>query len=88
MEHTGGLRKLRFAPPGSGRGKSGAYRIGYAHFPRHGTVALFIAFRKNERSDLTPDEARAVAKALRAFEVELQRQTARQGGLNGAEGVP
>ena len=27
---TGGLRKLRFSPPGSGRGKSGAYRVCYA----------------------------------------------------------
>ena len=26
IEQTGGLRKLRFAPPGSGRGRRGAYR--------------------------------------------------------------
>ena len=33
MEHTGGLRKIRFAPPGSGRGRSGAYRVCFASFP-------------------------------------------------------
>ena len=30
---TGGLRKLRFAPPRSGRGNSGGVRVIYAHFP-------------------------------------------------------
>jgi mRNA-degrading endonuclease RelE of RelBE toxin-antitoxin system len=52
IEQTGGLRKLRFTPPDGGRGKSGAYRICYAYFPAYGTVALFVAFGKNERSDL------------------------------------
>jgi mRNA-degrading endonuclease RelE of RelBE toxin-antitoxin system len=74
IEHAGGLRKLRFAPPGLGRGKSGAYRVCYAYFPAFGTVALFVAFGKNERADLSPAEARAVAKALKAFEAELRRQ--------------
>jgi hypothetical protein len=73
IEHTGGLRKLRFAPPGSGRGKSGAYRVCYADFPAYGTIALFVVLGKNERSDLSPAEARATAKALKAFETELRR---------------
>jgi hypothetical protein len=73
IEKTGGLRKLRFAPPGSGRGKSGAYRVRYAYFPAYGTIALFVVFGKNERSDLSAAEARATAKALKAFEVELRR---------------
>jgi hypothetical protein len=30
IEQTGGLRKLRFTPPGSGRGKSGAFRVCYS----------------------------------------------------------
>jgi hypothetical protein len=71
---TGGLRKLRFTPPGSGRGESGAYRVCFSYFPRYGTIALFIAFGKNERSDLSPAEAHAVAQALKGFEFELQRQ--------------
>ncbi len=75
IEQTGGLRKLRFAPPGSGRGSSGAYRVCYAYFSAYGTVALFVIFGKNERSDLSPAEARATAKALRAFEAELRRHS-------------
>jgi hypothetical protein len=33
---TGGLRKLRFTEPRSGRGKRGAYRVCYALFPEFG----------------------------------------------------
>jgi hypothetical protein len=74
IERTGGLRKLRFTPPGSGRGKSGAYRVCYSYFPAFGTIALFVIFGKNERSDLSSAEARAIAIALRTFETELRRQ--------------
>jgi mRNA-degrading endonuclease RelE of RelBE toxin-antitoxin system len=74
IEQTGGLRKLRFTPPGLGRGRSGAYRVCYAYLPAYGTVALFVIFGKNERSDLSPAEARATAKALKAFETELRRE--------------
>ena len=74
MQHTGGLRKLRFTPPGARRGKSGACRVCYAFFPSFGTIALFAAFAKNEQSDLTRSEATAIAKALKAFETELRVQ--------------
>ena len=78
MKQTGGLRKMRFVPPRSGRGKSGAYRVCFAYFPSHGTVALFVAFGKNEQSDLSPDESRAVTQALKGFEEELERESQRQ----------
>jgi hypothetical protein len=83
IEGTGGLRKLRFSPPGSGRGKSGSYRVCYAHFPAYGTIALFVAFGKNERSDLSAAEARATAAALRSFEAELRRQIERSSERRG-----
>jgi hypothetical protein len=65
---TGGLRKIRFAPPGSGRGKSGSFRVGYAHFPDPGIVLLLQAWSKNEKADLSQAERRAVAAALARFE--------------------
>jgi hypothetical protein len=74
IEGTGGLRKLRYASPGSGQGKRGSYRVCYAYFPAFGTIALFVAFGKNERSDLTAAEARATAAALKSFEAELRRR--------------
>jgi hypothetical protein len=76
---TGGLRKLRFTPPGSGRGKRGAYRICFAYFPAYGTVALFVAFGKKERSDLSSEEAREIGKALKAFEAEIRREFRERG---------
>lgn len=78
IAHAGGLRKLRFAPPGTAKGRRGAYRVCYAYFPAFGTVALFVTFGKNERADLSPAEARAVARALKAFEAELRRQSRRR----------
>ena len=78
IERTDGLRKLRFAPPDSSGGKRGAYRVIYAYYPAYGTVALFVVFGKNERSDLTPVEARAAAKALKSFENELRREFERR----------
>jgi hypothetical protein len=74
---TGSLRKLRFSPAGSGRGKSGAYRVCYAYFPALGTIALLVALGKNERSELTAAQARATALALKGFEAELRRQVER-----------
>jgi len=59
--------------------KSGAYRVCCAYFPAYGTVALFAAFGKNERSDLSSAEARAIAKALKAFETELRRRFEQRG---------
>src|SRR5690606_32693397 len=33
MTGTGGLRKIRFAPPSRGSGKSGAFRVAYIYLP-------------------------------------------------------
>ena len=50
---TGGLRKLRFAPPSWGRGKSGATRVCYAFFPEVAAVYLFTIYTKQEADDLS-----------------------------------
>lgn len=64
---TGGLRKVRFARPGGGRGKSGAYRVCYAGFLNHGVVILAMVYGKGERADLTAAQRRDIAAALRAI---------------------
>jgi hypothetical protein len=68
LQGTGGLRKLRFAVPGSGRGKSGSYRVGYAHFRQPGIILLMQVWAKNEKSNLSRAERNAVAGALSRFE--------------------
>ncbi len=71
---TGGLRKLRFAGPGTGRGKRGAYRVCYVAFLEFGTVALVVVFGKNEKDNLTPADRNAIAAMIDAYRAELERE--------------
>ncbi|HEX8200647.1 MAG TPA: hypothetical protein VF590_09180 [Isosphaeraceae bacterium] len=75
---TGGLRKIRFAEPRSGRGKRGAYWVCHANFPEFGPVALAAVFGKNERADLTKADRDAIATIIRAYRAELEREIGRQ----------
>lgn len=89
---TGGLRKIRFTDPGSGRGKRGAYRVCYAFFPEYGTIALVIVFGKSEKDDLTKADRNAIARMVMSYQAELEREfawrrrseeTPERGGENG-----
>lgn len=52
---TGGLRKLRFAPPKqSGRRKW--YRLCYVYFPEAAVVLLIVAYAKNESDDIAEED--------------------------------
>lgn len=64
MVGTGGLRKIRFAPPSWGRGKRGATRIGYADFPMGKTIYLVTLFAKSEKTNLTAAERTAIRGLL------------------------
>ena len=50
---TGGVRKLRFAPIDSDRGKSGGLRVCYLYVEEVATVILAIVYPKNEKDDLS-----------------------------------
>jgi hypothetical protein len=63
---TGGLRKLRFAPPSRRVGKSGAFRVGYTYFRAAETVYLLAIYPKNHQANLTPAE-KAEARTLIEF---------------------
>ena len=65
MKGTGGLRKLRFAPPSWSVGKSGAMRVCYLHFPAHNQVYLVTLFAKNEQDNLTGAERNAIRAVVR-----------------------
>lgn len=73
---TGGLRKIRFTEPGSGRGKRGAYRDCYVLFPEFGTIALVAIFGKTEKIDLTQADRRAIATIIEDYRAELEREFA------------
>ena len=64
MSGTGGLRKVRFAPPSRHTGKSGAMRVCYAHVPGSSAVIFAILFAKNEKANLTPAEKSEIRALL------------------------
>jgi hypothetical protein len=69
---TGGLRKIRFARPGEGRGKSGSYRACYACFLDNGVVVLAMVYGKRERADLTAAQKKSIAESLRVISQQLK----------------
>ena len=68
MPHTGGMRKIRLGDKASNRGKSGAYRIGYAYYPAYGTVLLITVWGKNEKDDLTRADCKAIAALIKEIQ--------------------
>ncbi|QEH32273.1 Toxin HigB-2 [Aquisphaera giovannonii] len=58
---TNGIRKIRFNPPGSGRGKSGAYRVFYLYAIEHQLVFLLGVLSKTEKANLTKAQRNALA---------------------------
>jgi len=68
---TGGVRKIRFAPPSWNRGKSGAVRVCYACFMAGKAVFLLTAYGKNKKENLTADEKKSYRKLLSQIEESL-----------------
>jgi hypothetical protein len=70
MQGTGGLRKIRFAPPSWRTGKSGATRVCYVYFVSAAWCELLMIFSKNQKPNLSAAEkARA-----RQYIADLRRQ--------------
>jgi hypothetical protein len=59
---TGGLRKLRWAA--SGRGKRGGARVIYFWHRKSQHLLMLFVYPKNERSDLTAAQRRALRKIV------------------------
>jgi hypothetical protein len=60
---AGGLRKVRWAKPGSG--KRGGLRVIYYWAPREQAFYMLYAYSKNEQGDLTPAQARLLGQLAR-----------------------
>lgn len=69
MRNTGGVRKMRFAPPSRGSGKSGAFRVCHFYFPVHEIVYFVLIFTKSEQPSLTADQA----NACRALAMQIKQ---------------
>lgn len=70
---TGGLRKIRYSPLASQRGKSSGVRVCYAFFPAYGIALLVSVYAKGRKDDLTAGERKAIRRELIEFERELER---------------
>ncbi|MFI5380426.1 MAG: hypothetical protein ACHRHE_14100 [Tepidisphaerales bacterium] len=64
---TGGLRKLRFAPPGWRRGKSGALRIGYVFLEEFSVVGLIVVYAKADAANISPAGRQVIRRAIEQF---------------------
>lgn len=62
---TGGVRKARFAA--SGRGKRGGARVIYYYLDKTMPLYALLAYAKNAKGDMTPDEKRAVTALVFAL---------------------
>ena len=64
---TGGLRKMRFAPPSARRGKRGACRVCYAWFPEVDAVYFCTLYTKQEQDNLSPADKEYFRKVLESY---------------------
>lgn len=83
MGGTGGLRKIRFAPPSYHTGKRGACRICYAWFPADAIVYMVVAFGKNEKENLSNAEKASIRKLLAEIQLYLTHRRQKHGKSNG-----
>ena len=70
---TGGVRKLRFAA--AGRGKRGGARVIYYYLDEAMPIYLLLAYAKAAKTDLTPDERRAVSALGAALKATRKETT-------------
>jgi mRNA-degrading endonuclease RelE of RelBE toxin-antitoxin system len=63
IQGSGGIRKIRWAPTGSG--KRGGARIIYYWAVDADTVLMLFAFQKNESADLTPGQLKQLASVVK-----------------------
>src|SRR5258708_39051067 len=64
MPGTGGFRKMRWADVRRGKGRRGGLRIIYYHFKSDHQIWLMTAYDKDEASDLSPKEKKALKAAI------------------------
>ena len=79
MPGTGGFRKVRWADPRRGKGRRGGLRVIYYYFLSDFQILLVTIYGKDEATDLTPSEKRALKNTIAAeLNVPKVRRSARQ----------
>ncbi len=73
MQGTGGLRKVRFAPPSWHTGKSGATRVCYIYVVKAEACAFVAIFAKNEKSNLNARDRAELSKVVNLIRKSLEQ---------------
>lgn len=81
MPGTGGFRKARWGDPRRGKGRRGGLRIIYFYFQAEQQVWLMTLYGKNEASDLSAREKKALKAAI---EVELKARSRKRAAQRGS----
>ena len=77
IPETGGVRKLRWRRPGTG--KRGGVRVVYFYYDPDNPIYLLMVYAKAGQGDMTPDEKKAVRK-LTAELKSIAQSKRSQGG--------
>lgn len=72
MPGTGGFRKVRWEDTRRGKGKRGGLRVIYYYLTADNQIWFFTLYGKNEMTDLTPSEKKALKQAIQR-ELEARR---------------
>lgn len=64
IQHTGGLRKVRFTDPRRNKGKRGGVRVIYYWWLENTTFFLFAVYGKDQQDDLTMKQKEALQAML------------------------
>ena len=75
MPGTGGFRKIRWADARRGKGRRGGLRVVYYHFSSDHQIWLMTLYGKDEASDLTAQQKKALKVAI---ENELAMRAAKR----------
>ena len=68
IKGSGGIRKVRWAIPGKGKGKRGGLRIIYYWRSANEHIYLLTVYEKSEIADLTPDEVKVLRRIVEQIE--------------------
>jgi hypothetical protein len=71
---SGGLRKIRFGRAGANQGKRGGFRVGYAYFPDNQIVLLITVYAKNERSNLSAADRKAISRIIGLIKQQIEKE--------------
>ncbi len=81
---TGGFRKMRWADPRRGKGRRGGLRIIYFYFESEQQIWLMTLYGKDEASDLTAKEKKALKAAI---ELEVNARVEKRAARRGARRI-